>query len=57
MALMTQGRRRSYRQDLFGFVFQHPNDFADPSKIAFPSAYIQGLRREPKSFGQLKKGV
>jgi type VI secretion system protein ImpK len=43
-----QGRLRSYRQDLFSFVFQHPNDLADQSKIAFPDAYVQGLRREPK---------
>jgi type VI secretion system protein ImpK len=43
-----QGRLRSYRQDLFGFVFQHPNDLDDGAKIAFPDAYIPSLRREPK---------
>jgi type VI secretion system protein ImpK len=42
------GRLRSYRQELFGLVFQQPNDLVDQSKIAFPDAYLPNLRREPK---------
>jgi type VI secretion system protein ImpK len=42
------GRLRRYRQELFGFVFQHPTDLANESKIAFPDAYVQTLRSEKK---------
>jgi type VI secretion system protein ImpK len=43
-----RGRLRRYRQELFGFVFQHPTDLANESKIAFPDAYVQSLRSEKK---------
>jgi type VI secretion system protein ImpK len=47
-AVNDHGRLRGYRQELFGFVFQHPTDLANDSKIAFPDAYVQSLRREKK---------
>lgn len=43
-----RGRLRRYRQELFSFVFQHPNDLANELKIAFPDAYVQNTRKEKK---------
>ena len=42
------GRLRGYRQELFGFVFQHPTDLANESRLAFPDAYVQNTRKEKK---------
>jgi type VI secretion system protein ImpK len=43
-----RGRLRNYRQELFAFVFQHPTDLANESRLAFPDAYVQNTRKEKK---------
>ena len=42
------GRLMNYRRDLFTFVFQRPPDLKSESKIAFPDAYVQTVRRDKK---------
>ncbi len=52
-----RGRLRGYRQDLFGFVFQHPTDLANESRLAFPDAYVQNIRKEKKKLTNPKLWV
>jgi type VI secretion system protein ImpK len=42
------GRLSHYRRELFAFAFSQPSDLADESKVAFPDAYVHGLRKEAK---------
>jgi type VI secretion system protein ImpK len=42
------GRLRQYRHELFAFVFRQEPDLMDESKVAFPDAYVQNLRKEKK---------
>lgn len=46
--LNDHGKLRRYRQELFAFVFRHPQDLTSDSKIAFPDNYIKNLREEKK---------
>lgn len=42
------GRLRHYRRELFAFAFSEQSDLTAESKIAFPDAYVQSLRKEAK---------
>ena len=42
------GLLRKYRQELFAFVFREEPDLMNESKVAFPEAYVQTLRKEKK---------
>jgi type VI secretion system protein ImpK len=42
------GRLRHYRRELFAFAFSEQTDLTSESKIAFPDAYVQSLRKEAK---------
>lgn len=46
--LNDHGKLRRYRQELFAFVFRHPQDLTSESKIAFPDTYVKNLREEKK---------
>jgi type VI secretion system protein ImpK len=43
------GRLSEYRRKLFAFAFSQPSDLMDVSKVAFPDAYVRGLRQETTS--------
>ena len=42
------GRLRHYRRELFAFAFNEQTDLTGESRIAFPDAYVQSLRKEAK---------
>ncbi len=46
--LNDHGKLRRYRMDLFDFVFRHPPDLLDKTKVAFPQSYVQNLRKEKR---------
>ena len=46
--LNDHGKLRRYRQELFAFVFRHPQDLKGDNKIAFPDSYVKNLRKEKK---------
>ena len=46
--LNDHGKLRRYRQELFAFVFRHPQDLTGEQKIAFPDSYVKNLRIEKK---------
>lgn len=46
--LNDHGRLRRYRQELFAFIFGHPADLTNKTKVAFPDSYVQNLRKEER---------
>jgi type IV/VI secretion system ImpK/VasF family protein len=42
------GRLSYYRRELFAFAFSQPSDLANAAKVAFPDAYVHGLRPEAR---------
>jgi type IV/VI secretion system ImpK/VasF family protein len=42
------GRLRHYRRELFAFAFSEQANLKGESRIAFPDAYVQGLRKEER---------
>lgn len=46
--LNDHGRLRRYREELYAFVFQQPQDLKSDSKIAFPDSYVKNLRAEKR---------